>query len=645
MVKMPRAEAVALVLILLLAALLRLLWPTLTEFKLDEAQITAQAWDLAELKSFPLHGTRSSIGMYLPPFGIYLYALPLLIWPNPLAAVVFTALCNVLAVGLCWWVGRRYWGPAAGLGAALWLATTPWAIAFSRKIWEPDLLPLLSLGYLIAGLLAFVERRPWALAAHLLLLAVIVQVHFSGAVLIPLTLLLLIRYRRSVRWRPLALGLGLAALSAVPFLVYLWRARGEVRAALSGLLVSQPSVIDGQALRLWRILAVGSQIHSLAGPRAFREYLAAAPDLEPVRLAASALLVAGLGYWLWLALRRPADRAAQSGGIIALWSLAPLLVFTRHAMPLHAHYFLVSLPAASLVLGCLAARALALRQPAWRWMAGVAFVGVAAANAAAFVMLLSFVGSRSNAGGFGVPLRAQVRAVQAARRLGETVVVLSPGDDPACDEWAAVFAVHLRRAPHRLVNGTRAALFPATSASILATPGVSEALGVYEKLGALAVPPDPAAGPFRVSRLVRQPALALRDVGRPRRLANGVEFVGYQVSGRAAPQQSIDWWVAWRVRDLLPNRAADYHIYNHLLDAKGSKWAQADAGTVRARDWEQGDVVVQMFRLDIPPQAASGPYWMQVGMYSYPELQGQPVVDAPPGLAAAAVSCGPIAAP
>jgi len=142
----PR-ELLALAVILLLAAILRMGWPGITDFKLDEAHITALALDLAEGKSFPLTGVATSVGFPKPALSIYLYTLPLLLWPSPLAATLFTGALNVVGVALCWWLGRRYWGVSAGLCAALLFAAAPWAVMFSRKIWEPDLLSPFALAH------------------------------------------------------------------------------------------------------------------------------------------------------------------------------------------------------------------------------------------------------------------------------------------------------------------------------------------------------------------------------------------------------------------------------------------------------------------------------------------------------------------
>jgi len=184
--------------ILLLAGLLRMGWPGLTEFKQDEAHLYALALDLAEFKAFPWRGISSSVGLPNAPMSVYLYALPLFVWKSPLAATLFVGALNTASVALAYGMARRYWGPRAALISALLYAAAPWAVIYSRKIWAQDLLPLFVVGYIFSGLLAFVDSRSRWSVAHFVLLAVIIQIHFSGVALLPLTALLLLIFRRRV---------------------------------------------------------------------------------------------------------------------------------------------------------------------------------------------------------------------------------------------------------------------------------------------------------------------------------------------------------------------------------------------------------------------------------------------------------------
>src|SRR5262245_65618904 len=110
-----KLELMLLAAILGLAALLRMGWPGLTEFKQDEARIYKMALDLAEFRAWPVRGIDYSVGLPSSPITIYLYALPLFLWHSPLAATLFMGLLNTLSVLVAYWMVRRYWGARAGL--------------------------------------------------------------------------------------------------------------------------------------------------------------------------------------------------------------------------------------------------------------------------------------------------------------------------------------------------------------------------------------------------------------------------------------------------------------------------------------------------------------------------------------------------
>jgi len=113
----------------------------------------------------------------------------------------------------------------------------------------------------------------------------------------------------------------------------------------------------------------------------------------------------------------------------------------------------------------------------------------------------------------------------------------------------------------------------------------------------------------------------------PRRLAHGAEILGYQVDGEVRPGQAFDWWIAWRVWNGGVDSKERYHISNRIVDAAGSFVTQADGPTVSTADWRIGDLFVQRFRMELPAQTPSGPLWVWVGMYTYPEIQNQAVLD------------------
>ncbi len=182
----------ALVLVLALAAILRMGAPGITEFKRDEGNLSQLALDLVHGREWPLLGLSSSVNVPNPPISVYLMAIPFFFSDSPIFATMFVGLLNVIAVGLVWGLARRYYGPRAALIAGLLYAVSPWAVLYSRKIWAQDLLPPFVIAVIFTGLLGYGEGRRWARWAHWPLLALAVQIHYAAFTLIPISLLMLL---------------------------------------------------------------------------------------------------------------------------------------------------------------------------------------------------------------------------------------------------------------------------------------------------------------------------------------------------------------------------------------------------------------------------------------------------------------------
>ncbi|MBM4429246.1 MAG: hypothetical protein FJ026_02715 [Chloroflexi bacterium] len=631
--------------LLLLASLLRLGWPDISEFKSDEAHIARVAYDLATGRSIPLQGTGTAIGLPKSPLSVYLYALPSLLWRNPLWLTWFTAALNVLAVALCWWFGRRYWGPGGAGCAALLLATNPWAIHFSRKIWEPNLLPLFVLAWAATGASVFTEGRRWPLVLHLILLSASIQLHYSALTLIPVTALFLISHRSRLGRGYLVAGLALATALAIPFLLYLSAPSSRTR---WGNALQLPSTLrfEVQSLRFWWVMASGGEIHALAGPAAYQEFLRTLPPLGAVPKILGALAVAGLCICLWRGRQQGEDRGGTAALLVASWGLAPLVLFAWQPFPVHLHYYVISMPAQCLAAGsavaCLGHRI----RPTLRRGLFMVVLWLGVAQAGVWLALLSFMGTHATPGGFGMPLGLQMRAAQRAVAAGVPVTVVSLGDDPAFGDWPAVFDVLLDSLPHRLVDGSRAAVFAAQPSVILATPGTSTALRLYSQAGLSQAGERIAARtdeePFHILHLNGGEHPPLVPASGPSQLANGVEIVGHAENTAIVPGQPLNWVIAWRVRQVPIDRHTTYHLFNHLLDARGERWSQADGPTLATEAWTEGDLVVQAFEMMVPAEAGPAPFHMRVGMYTYPGLQAQPVLDETGQPIAEAVLLGPL---
>src|SRR5262245_58102504 len=121
----PAWELACFGLIVCVAAWLRLRYLGLMEFKSDEASAVAIGREILH-GHLTTVGLVSSVGARNPPLFVYLTALTLAVWNDPLSAAGFVALMAVAAVALTYLVLRPRFGALAALTAAALLATAPW---------------------------------------------------------------------------------------------------------------------------------------------------------------------------------------------------------------------------------------------------------------------------------------------------------------------------------------------------------------------------------------------------------------------------------------------------------------------------------------------------------------------------------------
>lgn len=620
-----KLEWTLLVAILGLAALLRMGWPGLTEFKQDEAHIYKMALDLAELRAWPMRGITYSVGLPESPMSIYLYALPLFVWKSPIMATLWVGALNTLSVLVAYWTVRRYWGGRAALSAALLYATAVWAVFFSRKIWNNNLLPLFMAGYVASGLLAFAEGRTRWLIAHLALWSVAFQLHLSAIACIPVTAALLFVHRRRFSWRLIVGGVAAASLLIAPYAIYLLTRFSDWSRALTltggrGLQVSFDSVT------MAALLIQGTFLHSLAGPLAYPALRAMTAGVDVGLWLGGVLVMLGLGYvvWQWaLSRRAPASLTAaehtqrDAGLALALWVIVPVLFFIPHITTVYPWYLIILFPTPYLLSGIFVEAVLARIR--FRWVrAGVAAFPLllAASQVWLWFTTLHFISLQNTPGAFGPPLGKLMQVAELARQLSQTdVVIVSAGADPKVDFAPAVYEALLPDVPHRFVDGDLTAVFPAGDAVVVLWPGDYASPDLYRQWGG---GQWAATVPLRIGE--GTVALAMGQgreltIPRPREasalLNNGAELLG---SGGDAAR----WELWWRANASLDGEA--YQVFAHLLNANGERIAQADQATYT--DWHAGDLVISYLGL------GSAGTVVRSGMYAYPSLAPAFVLDA-----------------
>ena len=589
-----RTERQQLFVVLAVAALLRMAFPGMTEFKADEARLYTLAYDLAAGQNIPLRGIGASIGIPNFPLSAWLYAFPLAFWKHPYAATLFTGLLNTAAVFACWWVARRYWGARTGILAAFFFAVSPWAIIYSRKIWAQNLLPLFVIAWAISAFLTFAHGRRRAALAHGVLLGFVPQIHFSGLALLPISVVTGLLFRRRVAWKWLAAGAAAAAAFAAPLAFHL-AAQGFP--TLTGLTAS-PLRLGTESLTFIWMLSTGADIHSLAGNPGYLDYMQTVPNLAPMRWLWGALIAFGV----WRLLRPAQDRERSIvARLVIAWLMAPALLSLWSPVSMYPHYFIITFPA-QYIAAAVGAIALLdkLTHPSQRVVGWGLLLASGSVQLWALIALFQFLSLRATPGGFGIPLSmklAAVESVRAALRAGPAteVLIAGSGNNPTVHQFPAVYDALLRKTPHRFVDANASAVRPNTPTVVLLQLETTQpAPQLYREwsIRAASVPLRAGEGSLKVLEL---PAptddfIPPREFSPPHTLANGVALLGYEPL--PSSQNELRWALHWRTGD---EADTDYHFFNHLLDASGERVGQADARSFPANQWREGDRVISVF--------------------------------------------------
>ena len=210
-----------LVMILLIATYVRLSYPELSWFSIDQARDAHTALEIVSGRSFPLLGLEVMGGPAHTwgPAYFYLIAAPFAISRDPAVAVAVLSATSVAGILLTYRFGLVFFGRAVGLLSAALVATYPLAVIESKSLSNIAPLPLLTVIFFHALFALVVHGRSVMIIAALTVLAVLVQVHLSALSLVVVLALALALFRPRMRAVHLVIGLGVLLTLMLPYLV------------------------------------------------------------------------------------------------------------------------------------------------------------------------------------------------------------------------------------------------------------------------------------------------------------------------------------------------------------------------------------------------------------------------------------------
>lgn len=589
----PRVvQSVAVVAILAVAAWLRLARLDLVEFRNDESWALRLAEDLVRLARVPLVGLSSSVGLNNPPNFIYFLAPLVALTRDPAVASGAIGLANVAGVGGVILLGWRSFSPLGGLVAGLVFGTNPWGVFFGRKLWDVDLLaPLAVLLFIALERAVLVNSVGWAVAS-LPIFAFGVEMHYPLGTLAPLMIAPIAVLLAYGHWRQLLLGIGLAALTSVPYLVSNFQNGWADLHAVQHLL-ALPTMFDGEGPGYVLGLATGWDNWYV-----LRVHL---DRVLPGRLTAisaniqTVLLWWGIAVSLVLALAPGAARRAvrvRYAGLL-LWLLLPALLTVRHAVPLYEHYFTFIPPAAALLTAAgvhwLAQRPVLWRRPLLGLALG-SLVVMAVIESLIVVRLLDRLAVQDEPS-YGPPL---VRTQAIAREVAGFGAA-SGSQHLAIEFWGtdSQAMAYLTR-PY----------FPNIELVVVGQVGLGPEL---------ANSPAPAGPPAVQALLGPVQPLNLR-------YADGVQVRYAAVSSSLVPSERVGLAVSWAVNGVAaPGVIWEMSLYDpqgQQINRKSS--FQRDGGSSKP-----GEAITSWFTLETEPSAPAGGY--EVRLQRLDPATGEPI--------------------
>lgn len=571
---------------------------------------------------YPYGGGREALFMFLEAVS---YAL---IGDNLLAGRLPAILCNMLGIALSFHLARRLFGSAAGMVAAAGMATSFWALLFSRFAERTGSMPVFAL--LVACLYLRLAQPRHPAVWHYLMAGMALGLSlytYPSALIFPLILMAWLAFIALTdpptlrgNWLPLATTFILAALIAIP-LALAWAdpaatARAsEVRGPLDALLAGDPGPV---LANVGPVLGV----FSVRGDHGLEFNIQDAP-IFPTPLIA-ALFYAGLLAAL-VGMFQKTNRQRTGYTLALFWLLGmliPTLVTERPVNPsrtiglLGIVYFFPAIAIA-------AALDLARRtRRDWPRIA-IASVGVLAlAWQFAYTVPGYFFTWGSNP---VVRFLYQDEYRQLGRYLDthpepDSVAIggLTPYEmDPASirllvinDDRAATAGYFDPQNSLLVPSGDEAAIL--IPASVTLHPAFATRL---DASGVVPFSPNPAFEGYALKGTwmdAFNPAVEVQVAFQSNDGKTLIRLLGYEITNRPAPDQPFTLLTFWRTVAPTP---ALLRIFVHVTDADGNILAQSDVLGVPAPQWRDGDLIIQAHDLVLPADALPGPYWINIGLY------------------------------
>jgi len=264
-----RLERALIVLLIFVAALIRLFLISSSRFTGDEALFYQAAVQIHDGTLFPLLGPAVTGGAarHPGPLFYYLMAISQFFSRTPEAANAEVAILGAFSVGFVWAGVRALLGFFPAIIAALLMAFSPWSILYSDRIWNANVIIfLVSVAFWAAVKVYQTPQSRW-IALLIAISGIMPQFHLSVPV-VWLSLIVMVAPRwRQWNWKWAITGVVVGLLGYIPYLEYeLQSGFGNLRALQAENIHYSGDIQSYEAvLYAFRFLTLDTTYHELMG--------------------------------------------------------------------------------------------------------------------------------------------------------------------------------------------------------------------------------------------------------------------------------------------------------------------------------------------------------------------------------------------
>ncbi len=351
-----RNEVLLVFLIIVLALFFRLYKLDLTILGNDVTRDLEYANAIRETGSLYFGGFREGTGKLQETFGAleyYLLLIPMIFSKNPVIVTGFIGILNGIVVFICYSLCRRFFNKRIAVFASLLYAVNPWAVFYSRFVWNPNFIPFFTILFAYCLFKVRVEGKRWYLLGAGACLALVLNFHLITFFLFPL--LIFILQKKNIPF--IVLGAIVFFLVLSPYIVYSIQREESILGPITGFASKRqqgnPFLVNVRdAVGIPVMLATNYYGAYLLGA----QRVSANPLLNVFFYGITGITVVFLlgsivfGFFLYGKRRRVHDC------ILLVWLLIPIIGFIGLNKNISPHYGLLLYPAQFILIAVFADR-------------------------------------------------------------------------------------------------------------------------------------------------------------------------------------------------------------------------------------------------------------------------------------------------